>query len=193
MSFTRRVYDRDLRVAELTPPLSAEDHVDGPAGPSSSWSCTGTSSAPTRRRPTRSCAASATSSPAASSSPSATSRSETSTPTPSARPRPPRRRQRRGRSGRCTTALFESRGALGREDLVHHARELGLDADRVVAELDSGHHASRVQRDVDSGLAGGVTGTPGFFVGGRFFGGSYDGASLITALEASVGPLIRAQ
>ena len=28
MSFTRRVYDCAL--AELTPPLSAEDHVDGP-------------------------------------------------------------------------------------------------------------------------------------------------------------------
>ena len=59
---------------------------------------------------------------------------------------------------------------------------------RFTAELDSGVHAGRVQRDVDSGLASGVTSTPGFFVGGRFFGGSYDAGSLTTALETSVGP-----
>ena len=79
--------------------------------------------------------------------------------------------------------LFESRGALGREDLLHHAAELGLDTDRVAQELDSSTYAARVQRDVDGGLAGGVTGTPGFLVGGRFYDGSYDGPSLIAALE----------
>jgi protein-disulfide isomerase len=80
-------------------------------------------------------------------------------------------------------ALYESRGALSREDLIHHAAELGLDLARFTEELDSESHASRVQRDVDSGVAGGVTGTPGFFVGGRLFGGSFDAASLTTALE----------
>jgi NhaA family Na+:H+ antiporter len=81
--------------------------------------------------------------------------------------------------------MYESRGALGREDLISYAAELGLDSDRVAADLDSGTHAPRVQRDLDSGLAGGVTGTPGFFVGGRLHTGSFDAASLITALEAS--------
>jgi protein-disulfide isomerase len=42
-----------------------------------------------------------------------------------------------------------------------------------------------VQRDVDNGLASGVTGTPSFFVGGRLHVGSFDAASLIAALEAS--------
>lgn len=79
--------------------------------------------------------------------------------------------------------LYESRGALGREDLVSYATELGLDAGQFAAELDSGVHAPRVQRDVDSGLASGVTGTPGFFVGGRLHAGSFDAGSLITALE----------
>ena len=59
---------------------------------------------------------------------------------------------------------------------------------RFTEELDSGSHAPRVQRDVDSGLASGVTGTPGFFVGGRLFGGSFDAASLTTALETATGP-----
>jgi len=82
-------------------------------------------------------------------------------------------------------ALYESRGGLGREDLIHHASGLGLDLQRFTGELDSESHAPRVQRDVDSGLASGVTGTPGFFVGGRLFGGSFDAASLRTALETA--------
>lgn len=85
-------------------------------------------------------------------------------------------------------AMYESRGALAREDLIHQATELGLDSDKFTEELDSSVHAPRVQRDVDSGLASGVTGTPGFFVGGRLYGGSFDAASLTTALETTAGP-----
>lgn len=81
--------------------------------------------------------------------------------------------------------MYESGGALSRDDLVGYGGELGLDTDRFSAELDSGEHAARVQRDVDSGMASGVTGTPGFFVGGRLYGGSFDAQSLTAALETS--------
>ena len=81
--------------------------------------------------------------------------------------------------------LYESRGLLSRDDLVGYADELGLDSARLAAELDTSAHAARVQRDLDSGLASGVTGTPGFFVGGRLHAGSFDAASLIAALEAT--------
>jgi formate-nitrite transporter family protein len=81
--------------------------------------------------------------------------------------------------------MYESGGALSREDLVGYAGELGLDADRFTSELDSGEHAARVQRDVDSGMASGVMGTPSFFVGGRLYGGSFDAQSLTAALETS--------
>jgi len=81
--------------------------------------------------------------------------------------------------------MYESRGALGHEDLIHYAVELGLDTERFTEELGSGVHAPRVQRDLDSGLASGVMGTPGFFVGGRFHTGSFDAQSLQAALEAT--------
>ena len=81
--------------------------------------------------------------------------------------------------------MYESGGALSREDLIGYASELGLDSERVGAELDSEVHRPRVQRDVDSGIASGVTGTPGFFVGGRLYGGSFDAQSLTAALETS--------
>jgi Na+:H+ antiporter, NhaA family len=84
--------------------------------------------------------------------------------------------------------MFESRGGLGREDLISYAAELGLDSDRVAAELDSGAHAARVQRDVDSGVASGVIGTPGFFIGGRQYSGSFDAQSLTAALELRGSP-----
>jgi protein-disulfide isomerase len=81
--------------------------------------------------------------------------------------------------------MYESGGALSREDLVGYASELGLDSGRFTEELDSETHRPRVQRDVDSGLASGVTGTPGFFVGGRLYGGSFDAQSLRAVLETS--------
>jgi len=45
-----------------------------------------------------------------------------------------------------------------------------------------------VQRDVDSGLASGLMGTPSFFVGGRLHTGSFDAQSLIAALELTARP-----
>jgi protein-disulfide isomerase len=81
--------------------------------------------------------------------------------------------------------MYESAGALSREDLLGYATELGLDSGRFAEELDSEVHRPRVQRDLDSGIASGVTGTPGFFVGGRLYGGSFDAQSLTAALETS--------
>jgi protein-disulfide isomerase len=81
--------------------------------------------------------------------------------------------------------LYEAGGALGTDDLIAYAGELGLDSGRVAAELEAGTHAPRVQRDLDSGLASGVPGTPAFFVGGRLHTGSFDAASLTAALETS--------
>jgi protein-disulfide isomerase len=80
-------------------------------------------------------------------------------------------------------ALFALRGELGLEALVAAARGLGLDADRVRAELADGTHAERVARDVRSARAAGLSGTPTFFVGGVRHHGNYDAQSLIAALE----------
>lgn len=81
-------------------------------------------------------------------------------------------------------SLYQARGRLSRSDLLAQARELGLDEDRFRAELDDDAHAQRVQRDVDSGDASGVTETPGFFTNGRLHPGAFDAGSLIEALES---------
>jgi protein-disulfide isomerase len=82
--------------------------------------------------------------------------------------------------------LYEARGVLERPDLVRYAGELGLDAERMGAELDSGDHAQRVDRDLISAQASGLSGTPGFFTNGLAHEGAFDAGSLIAGLQSTV-------
>ena len=80
--------------------------------------------------------------------------------------------------------LFARAAALTEPDLLGYVAELGLDADRVAAELASGVHGPRVQRDVGTAARSGVNGTPTFFVNGRRHNGPFDLAALRAALDA---------
>ena len=140
-----------------------------------SSSCTATSSARTARRRRGSCGACATGSTAGCASCSATSLSMRCTPTRGGRRRRARRRPRRASSGRCTT---RSSGCAGSSRSTtscgRPGRSPGLDAERMRAELESGVHAARVERDVASGTELGVPGTPTFFVNGERHTGAFD-------------------
>ena len=81
-------------------------------------------------------------------------------------------------------ALYVEQPKLSRETMLRVATELGLDADRLAAELDAGIHRPRVERDLASAEASGATGTPSFYVNGAHFTGAYDASSLVEALEA---------
>jgi protein-disulfide isomerase len=81
-------------------------------------------------------------------------------------------------------ALYLNQPKLSRETMLEVGRELGLDAERIAAEIDSGTHSERIARDVASAEASGATGTPTFFVNGERFYGAYDASSLVEALEA---------
>ncbi len=82
-------------------------------------------------------------------------------------------------------ALFEAQPKLSRETMLAVARDLGLDAGRIAAEIDAGAHRPRVERDLRSAEQSGATGTPGFFVDGTRHYGAYDASSLVEALESS--------
>ncbi len=62
--------------------------------------------------------------------------------------------------------------------LVAHAKELGLDAERFHNDLKKHLGAERVAADVDSADLSGVSGTPTFFVNGLRHYGAYDIESL---------------
>jgi protein-disulfide isomerase len=81
-------------------------------------------------------------------------------------------------------ALFQAQPKLSRETMLAVGRDLGLDADRMAAEIDSGVHRERVERDIKSAAASGATGTPTFFTNGERHFGAYDASSLVEALEA---------
>ena len=81
-------------------------------------------------------------------------------------------------------ALYANGGRFGDADLEAIADRLGLDVERFRAELAAGAHTDRVQRDVDSGRAAGVGGTPAFFVDGTLHTESFDARSLVEALTS---------
>ena len=68
--------------------------------------------------------------------------------------------------------LFGSPGKLKPEDLSRFAKEIGLDMGRFQAALTT--QKFKAQIDADSAEAGslGVTGTPAFFVNGKFLSGA---------------------
>lgn len=88
-----------------------------------------------------------------------------------------------GRFWEMHDALYTAQPKLSRETILEVAADLGLDVERMTAEIDSGAHRDRIARDIASAEAGGVTGTPTFFVNGKRHFGAYDASSLVEALE----------
>ncbi len=68
--------------------------------------------------------------------------------------------------------LFEEQSALQVADLKEKAQRLGLKEDAFNECLDSGKYKERVQEDQREGVLAGVSGTPAFFINGRFISGA---------------------
>jgi Na+:H+ antiporter, NhaA family len=81
-------------------------------------------------------------------------------------------------------ALYKAQPRLSEATMGELAAELGLDLARFEADLGSGAHRERIERDLRSATASGATGTPAFFVNGRQHFGAYDAGSLVEELEA---------
>jgi protein-disulfide isomerase len=82
--------------------------------------------------------------------------------------------------------LFTHQDALEPENLLLYARALDLDVERFVADANSEDVARRIERDIESGVASGVPGTPTFFVNGRRHTGSFAPESLGAAIERAL-------
>jgi protein-disulfide isomerase len=82
--------------------------------------------------------------------------------------------------------LYENQPLLDPPHLVGYAEELGLEVERFVRELETGIYRERVREDFLSGVRSGVNGTPAFFINGLRYDGSWDIAPLVEALEASL-------
>jgi protein-disulfide isomerase len=82
--------------------------------------------------------------------------------------------------------LYEHQDALGDDDLVAYAAQLGLDLDRFQVDLTQGTHLDRIREDFMSGVRSGVNGTPTFFVNGRRLDGPWDLQSLMAVVTSAL-------
>jgi protein-disulfide isomerase len=79
--------------------------------------------------------------------------------------------------------LYEHQHALDDGHLAKYADALKLDRARFDREMAAGAHSGRVREDFLSGVRSGVNGTPTFFIDGLRYDGSWDPESLIAVLE----------
>jgi protein-disulfide isomerase len=82
--------------------------------------------------------------------------------------------------------LFENQTALEDEDIASYASQLGLDAERVLREVNSNVYASRIREDFKAGVRAGVNGTPTFFINGERYNGPRDLREMFSALAAQL-------
>ena len=80
--------------------------------------------------------------------------------------------------------LFDNQQKLAHDDLLRYAKEVGLDVGRFEAALNSARGKPTIDADVAEAKSLGASGTPAFFVNGRFLSGARpfdDFAQLINA------------
>ncbi|UCE62377.1 MAG: thioredoxin domain-containing protein [Phycisphaerales bacterium] len=68
--------------------------------------------------------------------------------------------------------ILQNQRALEDADLKRYATELSLDAEAFNSCLDSGKFKNEIMQEMRDGQQVGVTGTPAFFVNGRFLSGA---------------------
>jgi len=92
-----------------------------------------------------------------------------------------------GRFWEMHDTLLGHQGDLRASHIEAYAKEIGLDAERLITELHRRDYAARVSEDVASADESGVSGTPTFFVNGRRHYGTYDVATLTATVTAARG------
>lgn len=78
--------------------------------------------------------------------------------------------------------LFENQNALEDDNIAEYAEELGLDAKRLMEEVQNEAYLARVKEDFRGGVRNGVNGTPTFFINGVRYDGELDAAALFAAI-----------
>jgi protein-disulfide isomerase len=79
---------------------------------------------------------------------------------------------RQGKFWEMHGAIFGNQRQMSPEQYVEYAKEIGLDMEKFTADVASQSVKSRVDEDTREAARLGVTGTPGFFINGRFLSGA---------------------
>lgn len=94
-----------------------------------------------------------------------------------------------GRFWEMHGALYEHQDQLGYPMFVALSKALGLSLEELRDALGNHTYASKIQRDVISGVRSGVKGTPTFFINGQRHDAGYGFSHLAAAIEAKLVPL----
>ena len=87
-----------------------------------------------------------------------------------------------GRFWELHDRLYQRQTELEAEDLLRHARELGLDMGRFERELGARTHEIRIREDLASAAQSGAGGTPSLFINGELYQGPLERDDLFAAL-----------
>ena len=94
--------------------------------------------------------------------------------------------QRQGKFWEFHDKLFANQSKIKSEDLNRYAREIGLDMKRFQDDLVSPEVKAIVDADIAEAKSLGVTGTPGFFVNGRYLSGAKPFDEFATLINAEL-------
>ena len=82
--------------------------------------------------------------------------------------------------------LFADQKSLTRDAFLKYAKELNLNVGKFTADLDSEKNKAKIAADVAEAGKLGVTGTPAFFVNGRFLNGAKPFAAFAELINAEL-------
>ena len=85
--------------------------------------------------------------------------------------------------------IFGNQPKIQRDFLLQYAREVGLDMKRFQDALNTARGKAAIDADKNEGKALGVTGTPAFFVNGRFLSGAQPFDAFAQAINAELARL----
>ncbi len=68
--------------------------------------------------------------------------------------------------------IFENQREMSEANYLVYAKQIGLDVDKFKADLTGAKVKARIDADKSSASALGVTGTPAFFINGRYLSGN---------------------
>jgi len=83
--------------------------------------------------------------------------------------------------------LFENQDDLSISNLKQLAAKIGLNTQQFNSDLDSGKYATKVQNDLQEGLAKGVSGTPTFFINGQKLVGAQPFSEFKKIIDSELG------
>lgn len=83
--------------------------------------------------------------------------------------------------------LFQNQRAMEPDNLKQYATDLGLNLEAFNECVDSRKYRADVQRDLQEGKKIGVTGTPAFFINGRFLSGAQPFENFKAVIDQELG------